>query len=234
MTTRSPSRGVDDARARVDLARAADSGLAFDEDARVNHRVGADLDPRIDVRRGRIDQRDAGGHQFLVLLLSDHRADLGELGAAVDAANLARMLDCECRDGAAAAPVDPDEIGQVVLALGVVGPDRVERVEERFEREGVNPRVDLRQLALRRRRVALLDNPRDAALVADDAAVAVWTVGVRREDGGQWPLPLRASSPGRAASPRSGAGRLPRAGRASPAVRAAPGTSAASAWPVPS
>ena len=47
---------VDDADVRLDLAGRADAGLSLDDHTRVDHRVGADLDVRVDVGRGRIDR----------------------------------------------------------------------------------------------------------------------------------------------------------------------------------
>ena len=146
----------------------------------MNHGVGADLDVGVDVGRGGIDQRDAGGHQFFVLLLSHHPADLGEFCPAVDAADLDGIRIVYVATDPPPAPVDGDQIGQVVLALGVVRADLLERVEQRLERERVDAGVDLLDLALRRRRIALLDDPRDPALRADDAAVAVGPLDDRR------------------------------------------------------
>ena len=51
----------------------------------MDDRVGSDLDVGIDVRRGRIDKRHPGRHEFFVLLLSHEPAHLRELRAAVDA-----------------------------------------------------------------------------------------------------------------------------------------------------
>ena len=57
----------------------------------MDHRVGADLHVGIDVGRGRVDERDAGGHQFFVLLLSHEPAHLRQFRPAVDAADLLRV-----------------------------------------------------------------------------------------------------------------------------------------------
>ena len=144
-------RRVDDARAGVDLAGRADLRRALEEDAWMDHRVGADDDVGVDVGGGGIDQRDAGGHQLFVLLLADHGADLCKFSAAVDAANLFGALDRPGRDRALLFAIDRDQIGQVVLALFVRGADRVERVEQRRQIERVDAGVDFGDRLLRRR-----------------------------------------------------------------------------------
>ena len=76
----------------MDFARGSDARVALEKDARVNHGVGPDCDVGVDVGGGRVDQRDAGGHQLFIFLLADHAADLCELGSAVDAADLVGLL----------------------------------------------------------------------------------------------------------------------------------------------
>jgi hypothetical protein len=60
----------------MNFAGRADSRVALEEDARVDHRVRPDLHIGVDVGGGRVDQRDAGGHQLFIFLLADHTADL--------------------------------------------------------------------------------------------------------------------------------------------------------------
>ena len=87
MVTWSPISVVGDAHVSVDLARGTNARPALDDHARVDHGVGADLDVRIDVGRGRIDQGDARRHELFVLLLSHEPAYLRQLRSAVDAAD---------------------------------------------------------------------------------------------------------------------------------------------------
>ena len=68
MVTRSPIVEFDDADAGVDLAGRADSRAALEMHTGMDHGVGADRDVGVHVGRGRIHDRDAGGHQFFVLL----------------------------------------------------------------------------------------------------------------------------------------------------------------------
>ena len=133
---------VGDAHVRLDLARRPDPRLPFDDHAGVNHRVGANLDVRIDVGRGRVDERDAGRHQFFVLVLSHEPAHFRQFRAAVDAADFLRVVDHERFDRQLAPAVDGDQIGQVELALGVLRGDAAQRLEQRRQVERVDPAVD--------------------------------------------------------------------------------------------
>ena len=63
-------RRVGDSHIRLDLAGRADLRVAFENDRWMNHGVRADLHVLIDVCGTRINERDPGGHEFLVLLLS--------------------------------------------------------------------------------------------------------------------------------------------------------------------
>ena len=78
-----------------------------------------------------------------------------------------------CGDGQPALPVDADQVRQVVLALRVLGRDAAHGVEQRAKVEGVDAALISCDRPLVGRGVALLDDPRDAAGLADDAAVAV-------------------------------------------------------------
>src|SRR5688572_28267840 len=108
-------------------------------------------------------------------MLANHTADLCKLCSTVDAADFVGPLHRIRRDWFSLLPINGDEIRQVVLALLVRGANRVERLEERLEREGVDAGVDLGNFALRVGGVALLDDLRDAApggrTAADDASV---------------------------------------------------------------
>ena len=174
---------VDDARTGVDLARGADLCRAFEKDTWIDHRVGADDDVGVDVGGGGIDQRHAGGHEFFVLLLADHGADLCKFSAAVDPANFVGTPDRPGGDRPFLFAIDRDEIGQVVLALFVGGADRIECGKERRQIERVDAGVDFVDRLLRRRGVAFLDDLRDLAVGADDSAVAEGPREIGGDDG---------------------------------------------------
>jgi hypothetical protein len=174
------------------FAGGADPGLPLDGDARMDHRVRPDFDVRADVGRRRVDQGHAGGHQFFVLLLSHKPAHFRQFGAAVDPADFLRILDQQRLDRHLAPVVNRHEVGQVELALGVLRGDPAQGVEEGRQIEGVDPAVDFGDVALGRGGVAFLDNPGDAAVAADDAAVAVGTFEVRGDHrGGRVCSPMR-------------------------------------------
>src|SRR6185503_12295418 len=175
--------GADDADVAVDLAGRPNPALSLDGHAGVYHRVGADFDVRIDVGRGRVDDGDAGCHQFFVFCLSHDSAHFREFGAAVDPPDFLGIVDNERFDRQLPPAVDGNQVGQVVLALGVLRGDSAQRVEQRRQVEGVDTAVDLSNLTHVRRRVTLLDDPGDASPRANDAPVAVGPFDDGRHDG---------------------------------------------------
>jgi hypothetical protein len=84
--------------------------------------------------------------------------------------------------------INRHEIRKVVLALLVRGANRIERLEQWLEREGVDAGVDLCDLALGVGGVALLDDLSDAAprgrAAANDAPVTEGTREFRCDNGG--------------------------------------------------
>ena len=129
--------------------------------------------------------RDAGRHQLVVLRGLAGRADVSASSLRLLTPRISR--GSSTRQGLDAQPavaVNPDQVGQVVLALRVCGPDLLSAAKQRLEVESVDAAVDLADLALRRRRVLVLDDRRNRAIRPDDAAVAVRLVELRRQNGG--------------------------------------------------
>src|ERR1043166_8361061 len=122
---------VNNADVSLDLAGGADPGVSLERDTRMDDCVGADFDVRFDVGRGRVDDGDAGCHEFFVLCLSHDSTHFRELGAAVDAPNLLWVVDGQRFHRQLAPAVDANQVSQVVLALGVLRGDAAQRVEER-------------------------------------------------------------------------------------------------------
>ena len=110
----------DNADMALDFAGCPDAALSLNRHTGMYYRVGAHLHIGIDVGCGRVDDRDAGGHQFFVLRLSHKATHFRELRAAVDAPDLLRVVDNERFHRQLAAPVDAYQVGQVELALGVL------------------------------------------------------------------------------------------------------------------
>ncbi len=174
--TPSPSCGVDQRRLRADRRAAADARRAQQRAERQQRRVGADLDAGVDDGRAGVDDRDAGRHvsgEDPPLRLG---ADLREVAAVVDAEREAGVVDDVGAHRSASGTQDRQHVGQVQLALGVVGADLAERVEQLAAVERVDAAVDLADLQLGRGRVAgllRLDDALDGAVGrAHDAAVA--------------------------------------------------------------
>ena len=111
---------VGDGDVGVDLAGRTDACPALDDHARMDDGVSADFHVGVDVGRGRIDERDPGRHQLFVLVLSHDPAHFREFCAAVNASDFIRVGHHDRFDRQLAPPVDAHQIGQVVLALGVL------------------------------------------------------------------------------------------------------------------
>ncbi len=172
----------------MDAASRAHPRVAGQGDTAGDHRVLAHPDVDLDERRRGILEGDALEHQGSPLAIEHDTAEIGEIDARVDAPDLDRIRDGNGLDGVAAAPAGGDHVGQVVLALGVVGGETAERVEQALEPERPDPAVDLANQSLGARRVALLHDARDGAgLVANDAAVPVGLVELGGEDRGHRP-----------------------------------------------
>ena len=108
----------------------------------------------------------------------------GELDAVVDALGLDRVVDGKGADPLAVGACDPDHVGEVELALSVVGRQPRETVAQGGHVERVDAGVDLADRLLGRRRVLLLDDRVHGAVgTADDAAVAGRLVELRGQHG---------------------------------------------------
>ena len=155
----------------IDADLVADRRLAAQRDVRAEDDVAAErADVRVDVRAARIDHRHAGAHPVLVDPLARRGFDLREIDAIVDPGRL-RERHVE-RDGAAARVRVRDEIGQVELALRVVGAQRGEVLAQVAEPDRIEPGVGVADRALLGRGIGVLDDLREhAAIVADEPAV---------------------------------------------------------------
>ena len=135
----------------------------------------------VDVRAVGVQDAHAFALERVVDAALRQLADLAELDAVVDAERERRV-----RDQVGLDRLDlRQHVREVQLALRVVGPELVERVEQRLAVERVDPGVDLADLELLGRRVPLaalgLDDLLDVAgLVADHAAVLTGIVELHR------------------------------------------------------
>ena len=120
-----------------------------------------------------VDHRDAVAHPAPVDAGPQLGFGVGELGAVVDHDRFARILGGERDHLVAGGAQHGHRVGQVVLALRVLGAQPAQRRREQVAAEAVDRRVDLVDLELLGRRVGVLDDAGDAiVLVAHDAAEA--------------------------------------------------------------
>src|SRR5450432_1573775 len=171
--------GVDEDAAVLDVRAVAYARAAAQRDVAAD--LGVDVDRDVGLDDGR---RGLSEGRVLLPAAVDARAHgrlgVGELLAVIDARDVARVgLYSGDADRARG---DGDDVGQVVLALRVLGDEPGRRLSQEVRGRGVDAGVDLGERALVGRRVLLLDDTYDvAARVTHDAPVARG-VGRRRRD----------------------------------------------------
>jgi hypothetical protein len=87
------------------------------------------------------------------------------------------------RDASPVADQDPHDVGQILLALSIVGGQPAERVAQRRLVERVHSSRELADGEFRVGSVLLLDDPRDVVPIAKDSAVPRRVVEEAREHG---------------------------------------------------
>ena len=151
----------------------ADHGAAFEDRAREEADVRLELDGRVDVRGGRVHHRHALAHPPPV----DSGAELGfgrrELGAVVDVHRRGPVVRGDGEHLVTRVPEHCYCVGQVVLALRVLGAQTPQRRREQAQPEAVDRGVDLVDRELLGRRIGLLDDVVGPALVVADQPAEV-------------------------------------------------------------
>jgi hypothetical protein len=159
---RAEDRPGGDARAAVQLA------------ARPELDVLTELDVDVDPGAGGVDDGDAGALVLLDEPVAQQPCGLRQLDPVVDAHRLAGDVGDGRGDAEPGRAVQADDVGEVLLALRVVGRQAPERLGEARGVEGVDARGDLAHRAGRLVGVLVLDHRGDGALrVAHDPSVAV-------------------------------------------------------------
>ena len=122
---------VADRGVRADVARLADRGAALELAAGLDHGAGAD--PDVDVGDGAswVDDRDARAQVVLGDPALRERAHLGEAHLVVDAEADGRVSGLVRGDPLAGGAQQRQRVGQVQLALRVVGLETAKHLEQR-------------------------------------------------------------------------------------------------------
>ncbi len=174
----------------VDPAALADDAAAEQMGVRADDRVPADPDALLDVGRLGILERDARFHPFAVDPVLQDLFHKRKLLSGVDAHDLPRVPGLHGGHGLPAPERRADDVGQIVFVLAVGVREARESGEKKTGGDGVDAGVDLADLFLRLRRVALLDDPPQLpARVAEYAPVAA-RLGEARGDERQRRVPL--------------------------------------------
>ena len=168
-----------DHRPRADTAAGADVGEGQDLRPRSDLHVG------LDDRRIRIRDPHPGAHVLGAQPPANRRDGLGEIRPVVHPEQGGRIRTRHGLDVRTRVLDQPDRVGDVLLALGVVRGETRQRRPERVGAEHVESGVELAQGEFLRRRVGRLDDARKGPVgVADDAAEATRVRGHARQDGG--------------------------------------------------
>jgi hypothetical protein len=173
-------------RERPDLAVPADHHPGPDHAERVDDGALADLDVRVDERRGGIHDLDAGGHELLEDPVAQHAPRPGQLREAVHAPDLLRVGRLDRLHAHPVGEEQPRHVRQVVLAGAVLVPDARQGPEQRAAPEQVDPGVHLVDGPLGGGAVLPLPDRLDAALrIPEDAPVAPGIVRPERQHRGR-------------------------------------------------
>ena len=112
---------VDECGVGPDFAVVRDGGAAFELGAGMDDDVASDLDINIDPGCVGVDNGGPAAHGFFADAAVHFFAHGGELYAVVDAGDQRGVIKSVATDGAVEFAGDADDIGEVELALGVVG-----------------------------------------------------------------------------------------------------------------
>jgi len=171
-----------EASLRPDPAVFADNRLPPEDSARVDDRIAADLNHRVDPGRIRVDDLHAACHMPAADTAVQDLPGLFQLNPVVDAADLVEV--CNIGTDLVAVPdQDLNRIGQVIFLLRVSGVDPAQCRKEERRAVAIDGRVDLADLFLLFCRVAVLHDLHDMArFVAHETAVALRVRSLRGDD----------------------------------------------------
>src|SRR5712691_8046036 len=152
-------RGVPYQAARPDLSPGRHGCAALQLSTRPDLRPGVQGHADIDPGAGGIHDRHASAHPGCQQALVQDPPRTGQLGLIIHPQNLIKVLTPNGPHRVTVAAKDRDDIGEVLLALGIVGRKPLHRVGQQVAVEGVHARVDLVDQPLPGAGVCFLDDP---------------------------------------------------------------------------
>ncbi len=199
--------GVAEQASRADPGSCRDRGVALQLGARADLDITAEAHAGVDPGRRRIDDRHTRTHPVAEQPFVQNLPRPRQLGAVVNTKDLFSVFQGNGRHPVTFSAQDGHHVGEVLLALGVVGGHPLDRVAEQVRLERVDPRVDLIDGALLRGGVRLFDDlHKVTGRVADDPAVATGIGDPGGQHGGR-------SLPGLVLADQRGQGRAAQQGR---------------------
>jgi hypothetical protein len=170
----------------ADAGVTANGGFAEELDEGLDDGVGPDVDFGVDDAGLGSEDRDASGHQTLCRREAHGRIEVHHLGDGVGAEDFVDGVSFDGDDAFAFGDEHGGDVGEVELAVGIVGVEGVELVKESAGFEAVNAGVDLGGVELLGTKGFLFDDGDDVGIVgreAEDAAVAGGISRYGSEDG---------------------------------------------------
>ncbi len=169
---------------RSDPRATLDHAVTLQDRARQQRDLGRQFDVGVDVGVERAPDHDAAVQPLLVDPSAQHRLGAGQLHQVIDAGRFGGVLQQQRLRDVAGLVQHGDEVGQVVLVLGVLSTDAAQRRAEQARAHDHDRRVDLGDQPLVGTRVALLDDARDPAVLrVHDASVARRVLDLGGQDG---------------------------------------------------
>src|SRR5262249_5229644 len=168
----------------VNRASGTNRTITLDDDLRVNRGVRTDAHLGVNVSGGGIEKRDSREHELTHFFLPQFSFKRRQLNSGVYASNLVYIVVKQNPDAATSSLYEAGYIGQVILALRIVGREPVEGGDQRLNLKAVNAHVDFSNREVFRPGILLLDRAlKPTALVAHDSSVVCRVFHLDGENG---------------------------------------------------
>ncbi len=171
---------IGDDHARFNQAPGTNFCFAAQMNIRVDDRVGTNLDIDVDVAVIRVDQGHPFSHQLLVDPLPHNDCRFGQLTPVINPHDFLLVND-QGRDSALFIVGRGNDVGQVILILGIVITDRLQGCEYPGGFKGVNSGINLTDQLLLSVRIFLLDDGCNLVTLANNPAIAGRIINNRRQ-----------------------------------------------------
>jgi hypothetical protein len=155
-----------------DNAAAADTCRTAEKHPRVNHGIGSDLDPRLDIGLVGIDKSDPGAHEFFVDAPPHDGRSFCQLHAVVDPHGFVGILQKNGSDPPPGGAGRGQHVGQVIFTLGIIAPNPGQGLEYKRSLKDINTGIYFPYPSLFVGGIFFLDDAQDLIAFPQHPAVA--------------------------------------------------------------